>query len=481
MGRFLYKANEIFKTIFKLFCNGKINVADIEILIKMEVFSKDEEKHILNCLETIRVSGSISYEEYIKGNNCHLIKTENDISIFYEKPYLIHQIIELFIEQRTKNRIFDTYVRACERQRIGDKNEADNLFYQLEKIILRGKDNKDFYYLGAGYCEEKLDEVYSNIGNLYNKPEKGINFGNEIDKYFTGILPEKTLCIVGNNINVNRFFAIQLIYKALQQKKNICYVSLNSSKELRLLDFIAKNVLENNRLLTYEDIVNRKLKQEEFEKILKEFKTNYSLSLKVIDETDFIEFNEVYFRRVLSEVNSVFLKTTGKGIEIIVIDSIERLKLNTVKGNIHNETAIITHYLDLFTGLQKSLEFDKSSIVLLSEYTNSGKYTAITNDGNVELCDIKVGLSNYADIIVSVYNNINLLEELRDECKVKVLKDNNMPIMVEPITLKLNRRQFCFKKRKISLKGSSYNNLFSTKQAKAILDNCRKQKETKPN
>ena len=477
----LYDSKAIFKVIFKLLCLGKINIEDIEYLLQLDVFTKDEEKYILNCLETIRTLGSISYDDFINKNRCYSIETKSDVSVFLERPYLIYQIIQAFIEQRTKNIIVNNYVKAYEREKEGYKNETDNFLYRLKNIFLNMNNKTELYYLGAEYCTEKVDKVYSNIGNFYKKPEKGINFENEIDKYFTGILPEKTLCIVGNNINVNRFFTIQLIYKALQQKKNICYVSLNSSKELRLLDFIAKNVLENNRLLTYEDIVNRKLKQEEFEKILKEFKTNYSLSLKVIDETDFIEFNEVYFRRALGEVNSVFLKTTGKGTEIIVIDSIERLKLNTVKGNIHNETAIITHYLDLFKGLQKSLEFGKSSIVLLSEYTNSGKYTAINNDGNVELGDIKVGISNYADIIVSVYNNTNLLKELQNECKVKVLKDNNMPIMSEPITLKLNRRKFCFKKRKISLKESSYNKLFSIKQAKAILDNCRKQKKTKPN
>lgn len=476
-----YNTNEIYKVIFKLLCLGKINIEDIECLLQLKVFTKKEEKYILDCLETIRTLGSISYDHFIENNRCYSIKTNTDLSDFLNKPYLIYQIIQAFIEQRTKDMIVNNYVNACEREKEGYINQTDNLLYRLKNIFINTDNKTEMHYLGAEYCREKVDKVYYNMANFYNKSEKGITFGNKIDKYFTGILPYKTLCLIGNNVDINRFFSTNLIYKALQKNKNVCYLSLNSSKELQLLDFIAKYTLENNKLLNYEKIINRKLKLEEFEKNVEDFRIKYGSNFKIIDETDLIEFNEVYIRRALGEVNSVFLKTKGKGVEILVIDSIERLKLNTVKGNIHNETAIITHYLDLFRGLQKSVEFNNLSVVMLSEYTNSGKYTAINNDGNIQLSDIKVGISNYADIIISIYNNTNLLAELQDECKVKVLKDNNMPIMTEPINIKINREQFCFKKKEISLIKSRYNKLFYTKQARAILNNYRKQKETKLN
>lgn len=472
-----FNTEKIFNHILKLFCYKKISIKDMENLLKLQVFTNYEKERVEECLQMMKTLGYVDYEKYIQEHRYYTVEDNEEIN---QESKVIYSMIQWFIEERSTVSIVNEIYKIRQAEKYHSRREIDNMMSKL-KARFQKNDDLRLSVFAKKICKKNLDNIYSDIDSLYLKESKGIKFNNEIDKYFSGINPDTNICVVGNNIEINRFFAIQLLYEALKKGLNICYLSFNRSKISILLEFIAKYGIEKDKNYNYDDIIKRKIKQEDLKKMAENFRLRYGENLNIVDDTDLEEFNEIYIRQTLNIVDCAFLSNSNKGIEIIVVDSLEDLHIDTTKGAIHNQQAILSYYLELFRDLKKLSYYKDVSVIMMSDFSNSGRSTAINNDGNVSISDTKTELSHYADIIVSVYNNTNSLEELQDECKVKVLKDNNMPIMSEPITLKMNRRQFCFKKRKISLKESSYNKLLPTKQAKTILDSCRKQKETKPN
>lgn len=471
-----FNTEKIFNHILKLFCYKKISIKDMENLLKLQVFTSYEKERVEECLQRMKTLGYVDYEKYIQSHRYYSVGDKEKID---QEPKVIYAMIQWFIEERNTVSIVNEIYKIRQAEKYHSRREIDNMMIKL-KARFQKNDDLRLGVFGKEICKKNLDNIYSDIDSLYLKESKGIKFNNEIDKYFSGINPDTNICVVGNNIEINRFFAIQLIYEALKKGLNICYLSFNRSKLSILLEFIAKYGIEKDRNYNYDDITKRKLKQEELKKMAENFRLRYGKNLNIVDDTDLEEFNEIYIRQTLNIVDCAFLSNSNKGIEIIVVDSLEDLHIDTTKGAIHNQQAILSYYLELFRDLKKLSYYKDVSVIMMSDFSNSGRSTAINNDGNVSISDTKTELSHYADIIVSVYNNTNSLEELQDECKVKVLKDNNMPIMLEPISIKINREQFGFKKKEISLKKCRYNKLFSTEQAKAIFNN-KKQKEIKLN
>lgn len=472
-----FNTEKIFNCILKLFCYEKISVKDMENLLKLQVFTNYEKERVEECLQMMKTVGYVDYEKYIQKHRYYTVEDNEKIN---QEPKVIYSMIQWFIEERSTVSIVNEIYKIRQAEKYHSRREIDNMMIKL-KARFQKNDDLRLGVFGKEICKKNLDNIYSDIDSLYLKESKGIKFNNEIDKYFSGINPDTNICVVGNNIEINRFFVIQLLYEALKKGLNICYLSFNRSKLSILLEFIAKYGIEKDKNYSYEDITKRKLKQEELKNMAEDFKLKFGKNLNIVDDTDLEEFNEIYIRQILNIVDCAFLANSDKGIEIIVVDSLGDLHIDTTKGAIHNQQAILSYYLELFRDLKKLSYFKDVSVIMMSDFSNSGRFTAINNDGNVSISDTKTELSHYADIIISVYNNTNSLEELKDECKVKVLKDNNMPIMLEPINIKINREQFCFKKKEISLIKSRYNKIFSTKKAKAILDNYRKQKEIKLN
>lgn len=472
-----FNTEKIFNHILKLFCYKKISIKDMENLLKLQVFTNYEKERVEECLQMMKTLGYVDYEKYIQEHRYYTVEDNEEIN---QESKVIYSMIQWFIEERSTVSIVNEVYKIRQAEKYHSRREIDNMMSKL-KVRFQKNDDLRLGVLAKEICKKKLDNIYSDIDLLYLKESKGIKFNNEIDKYFSGINPATNICIVGNNIEINRFFAMQLLYEALKKGLNICYLSFNRSKLSILVEFIAKYGIEKDRNYNYDDITKRKLKQEELKKMAENFRLRYGKNLNIVDGTDLEEFNEIYIRQTLNIVDCAFLSNSNKGIEIIVVDSLEDLHIDTTKGAIHNQQAILSYYLELFRDLKKLSYYKDVCVIMMSDFSDSGRFTAVKNDGNVSISDTKTELSHYADIIVSVYNNTNLLEELQDECKVKVLKDNNMSIMLEPINIKINRQQFCFKKKEISLIKSRYNKLFSTEQAKAIFDNYRKQKEIKLN
>ena len=451
MLRYNLNSKNVFNLILKAFCEGALTFEDMDSLIKLKVFTKYELEYLVECYNLKKTFGNISYENFVKEYRCYPLQFSHNTDLYKKDPTFLYELIQNFIETRDILSIANKVATIKEEAKYHERSSVTSLIYNMQRKF-QARKYPILPHLSQKVCNDRLDTMYSEIENSYFNITRGIGFDNQIDKYFCGITPSTTLCIAGNDLETNRFFAIQLLYKALKKGLNICYLSFNRSKSLMLLEFIAKYILENDKSCNYNEIINKKLSEQKLKSVLASFQELYSSNLKIVDIKDFQELNETYIRQTLGVINSTFFESCKKGIDIVIVDSIEDLRIDTMKGTINNLRTVISRYLDFFSELKQLSFYNNISILLLSTYTNSGTCNAVYNDGNVSVKDIKENILHHADMIISVYCNQNGIEDFKNECKVKVLKDNNMPIMSEPISVKLDRNYFCFFKEKRYIK-----------------------------
>ena len=260
-----------------------------------------------------------------------------------------------------------------------------------------------------------------------------------IDKSANGIIDGTVTSIVGCDNGYKSMLALNIAYKALQNKKNVLYVSLGTSKEYTFLRFLSRHSCNNeNTALEYPGLITSKINSNLYNTTVQDFKENLGNNLIIIDEEKFDLFTITVWNRILYSIQKCFEKSTGNGIDLIVIDDFTFIKLEDKKRkNITNTNLILNTYMSYFRNQCKNfLNMNSSiSIILTVRATDFGIYNVNCNIGTYKMEYLYSEVQKLSDTIISIYSNQNLCNN--QQVKVQLLKgvsdvcnfiDTNTPI-----------------------------------------------------
>lgn len=295
--------------------------------------------------------------------------------------------------------------------------------------------------LGTNSDEEfKITTIADSI-DIYNKKDTS-------NKYKTGLRPidEKTggisegsvTIILGGTGSFKTMTTTNICYSALNQKRNVAYMSFEVSKDNLYFSLISRHSVSGRfkHGLEYQKIRNKELRDIDialFNEIASDLNSDKFGKISIIDENDIEDYNIASFRSTLKKVDNYFVNETGKGIDILVVDHAQLLKFNG-DNKIDDPYVVINYFVSWFR--QQSISFldtgRKISVIIVSQASRKGMEYADRNNGEFLLTQLAEAneLERSASYVISVYAN----EDLRSskQLQVQLIKSRNTELMLDP-------------------------------------------------
>lgn len=268
--------------------------------------------------------------------------------------------------------------------------------------------------------------------------------------------------VINSVVTHNTTFATNIAYhNTMENKYNICYVSLEVPKEDMMFNLLSRHSLSTD-FDKFDYISSKKMRDcnmspdEEdylFNTILPDF---YDLSkhgmIKILDETDFntLSFSEI--REKLYQVDDEMKQKTGYGLDAVVIDHVNLLKFNGSKTGkrFSSETAEGNAYISFFRKLGISFRKDdkgnmrKLMILTLAQLNRQGYNKACKNKGKYNLTSLAEfnELERGSQVVITIFTNPEMKEA--KEATVQLLKNRNGITIEDPISVYADGETYCF-------------------------------------
>lgn len=226
-----------------------------------------------------------------------------------------------------------------------------------------------------GYESGKYEQ-YIDLHAAYKKTENedyipvGVRAGNDY-KIIPGIN-----VIVGMTGHGKSMLANSIAYRAVKNGKNVCYITLEISKENMFYQMLSiksfYDCYPEEKLISHSTIKNRELteKQEEFvfNELWPKFK-NMDGNLYILSEWEFDVSNSGSLQNKLFEIEDYAKKQTGRGIDMLIVDYIQLFKQYKSTVSVQGEYTVLSRWVDDFRKMSLNYlgQNKQLPIVLLSQ------------------------------------------------------------------------------------------------------------------
>lgn len=333
--------------------------------------------------------------------------------------------------------------------------------------------------------EKKINELLSNntfinytdpfksIKEMYDNKSLASGFSTGIDMldYKCGMLRKGTVnTILGFTGSGKTMWATNIAYLAAKQNYNVAYISLEISEEHEIYNIISRYSFElkNSKKIEHRKLKNRTLEEDDekyvFDTLVPDLEDTIAKHLKIVGENNFKSYSPKSFTSILKTVDDLFLKETGKGIDMVVVDHIQLLKHRTDNKVAKDGRELINSFVSYFR--KQSLNFLNTErqvcFLLLSqanrtswEEADSGKRVLETgSDGKSHYKKVDIGtysltglaeaneLERSSSIVLSIYTDELLIQE--QDALVMILKARNGESMESPIKTVINAKYYFF-------------------------------------
>lgn len=352
-----------------------------------------------------------------------------------------------------------------------------------DKEIIKGE-YKYTAELHKGISDYGKYEQYVDLRELYNQQKKatvieiGIIDGEDDFSLVPGIN-----VVAGMTGHGKSMFANSLAYRAVKKGLNVCYITLEVTKEnmfyqmLSIYSYLEKTA--GGEPISHSKIKKRELslKQEDyvFDGLWPKFK-ELKGDLHILSEWDFDTTSTASLQQKLMEVEDYSKAKSGKGIDILIVDYIQLFKaFKEAAGT--GEYNVLTQWVNEFRKMSLNYlgEGREIPVVMLSQLNrdalmddkNRYKYEAknrdITNWNNsikesgeyqvgktklkkdVPVPSVTLGLSQIAGSVeiakaakqvFTIYVDENL--KASEQCTIQVLKNRDGRTAIEPRIVHMN-------------------------------------------
>lgn len=320
------------------------------------------------------------------------------------------------------------------------KNYAacDNLKVLADEVKNNGITNdiadKLSNVLKSDAVETKYVNVKETISDFYEKSvdNSGIKTGIEvIDKEIGGLKAGQCSVIGGFTGMGKSICSVSIMHSAIEQGYNVCYISLELSKEHLMFNLMSRHSLEPkfSKKIEHRDLKSKTLSEEDWkftkEKILPDFDTLPG-KFYILDEQDIEAYNYFAFDNKLQEIENLCIKETGKGIDLVIVDHVQMLAYSD-QGSRLSENTVINRWCNYFRS--NCLDFLKSKrqihVILVAQINRQGYLKAVKRNGMYDMTALKEAneLETCAAVILGIFSDTSLI--VSNQAKVGILKNRD--------------------------------------------------------
>ena len=318
----LITSNQFVKILCSI-CSCETIDRYIETLSNL-TYLNDIEKGYLNAfnrlrtkLEKVPTYKSLLYELGVKS-----WKSNN----YEDELYSIDELDEIFVLLEKKNieyKISDLakdFIRDIKKGIFNECTLDDMCDYNI--LLHINKDIED--------CYDDLESIYDNF--IDRKPIlTGIK---ELDDNNVDFAKGELTSLMGATGGFKTTFMTNLAYNKIKENRNVVYLSLEETKANMYFNLLSLHSSDDkfSMHIPHSELKRSVLSEEQkkvlFHDVYDDFK-KYKKHLAIIDEND-IKLNSFSnYTKILSKVDKQFVKDTGTGVDIVIVDHIQMLKNNT--------------------------------------------------------------------------------------------------------------------------------------------------------
>lgn len=386
--------------LIKLFSSSSDGFEIINLinqLLKSKVLNTKEEKLCNAIIEGLELTNSYDLKLLLEDLGC-------DINMISTAKYLPEELIDKvdeFIVKRKDEENFNI-LQDCLTATAGNKitKEATDLIFNRYVDII---DIPESYILDdLETIEPDYDVVISSAIEV-------------VDNNINGLKNGTITTIIGNEENYKSLWAINIAYKALSDNKNVLYITPNNNQECIYKRLISRHSCNSkfNKSFSYEELCTA-YDESNYKIIYNDFKNSFQTNLQVHDELDFNISSSYNLLKLITHAQKKFIKNTGEGIDLIIIDDFSFMRIDTGKHCVTSQSYVVNEYYRLLRNQARNLLGTNKKIPILT--TISPKNISLISSNILgEVCSEIKSLSHN---IFCTYGNNNLTSAKRLEIHV---------------------------------------------------------------
>lgn len=386
--------------------NSDITVEQVKYLMKAKCLSKQEE-NLCECMLK-------SYALYGKFNLLQVMKEfKIDTNIYLDlkvyKRLEVYKVIDEFIYNR----------RMLENQQVLEAvldGTAQNTYNEkVIDLVLKRYRNQ---------IVVKEDESFRELENPEDlEPNIEISSAIEyVDNLIGGLEDGLLTTIVGTNEEYKTMYAVNIAYRALQDEKNVLFISLGNSTQNIYKQFLCKHSCtpKFDRPISIQEL-NTKYDRNIYSAVYGDFENNHLSNLILFDNREFDVSTHYNLQRLIVHAQDTFIENTEHGIDLIILDEFSNMKLNVRSKTITNTTTVVNEYYKYLKEQAKGLLGTKKKLpIIITACVNDNGIMALQNRWDFTLNCINQEMKILSDNIISIYGDNNL--KTVKKVKVKILK-----------------------------------------------------------
>lgn len=300
-------------------------------------------------------------------------------------------------------------------------------------VVENGLTHEDAVKIGSLVQEDKTEEVdvtksADQFREFYEKKKQlpaGLQFFvKEIDQKVGGIAPGMCCTIGGYTGAGKSTFAINIAYQnAKQNKYNICYISMEMTKEDVLFDLLCRHSTDKKfdkfPYIGHQKIRTCTMTSEEEDYLMNTVLPDYYQTggmITILDETDFKSLTKVELRQKLEQVDDEMIAKTGYPLDAVFWDHMNLFKFSG-SGKTQSEGAAINEYVSYVRQLGLNFRRDsttgekrKLAMFMLAQINREGWKRAVKNKGAYDLRSLADAneLERASAVVVSIFTDDDL-------------------------------------------------------------------------
>lgn len=409
------------------------------------------------------------YDEFIEMKNKGVISVK-DLSPFKSEDILIRLINDYTIQnkklpsiQLAFNVIKLPYSEEFCKEYLLNEDELD---YEIKKRYKTATENKikamsemlknyngpieDIIKLANALMDSSRPSIlidnFNDLQNYLENKEEEIKLSTgikELDNKQFQLSKGKICSVFGYTGSFKTMFCTNVAYNNMLNGLNIVYLSLEISKMEMYINFLSRHSYGYDKKLSHSDIKAGRITKDDkdylFNTIYQNFKDTLKRHLIVYDETDISSNTYHVFDKLLSQADKEFIKNTGTGVDMVIVDHLNLLKFGN-NGKLQNDYSAVNHWMSYFR--KNCIDFvgQKKQVAMLCACQSSREgYKDAKKHNGYNLTSIAEGneIERSSTYVLSIYTTENDREENRTQMQILKLRDEApsedlIPILLEP-------------------------------------------------
>lgn len=244
-------------------------------------------------------------------------------------------------------------------------------------------------------------------------------------------------------------FCSNTAYNIINNGGNVLYISLEVSKSEMYINFLSRHSYNFDKKISHSDIKTNRISDNDkkylFDTIYPDFKDRLKDHLIVYDETDISINSYAVFNKLLSQADKEFIKNTGQGIDLIIIDHLNLLKFSSGERTL-NDYSAVNHWMSYFRKNCMDFLGQKKQVAILCACQSSREgYKKAVKNNKYDLTSIAEGneIERSSQFVLSIFTTAEDRKDNLTQMQILKARDDK-PAETDTISIGLDPKYYAF-------------------------------------